>query len=64
MADFGYMEVTGTCPVTGADGDTTIRVFGNNGDSIYRNIVCPEGHTYTVKVVITVNGAVTEYVID
>jgi len=64
MADYGYMEVTSTCPVVAEDGDTTSRIFGKDGATIYRNVVCPEGHTYTIAIAITVEGAVTEYVID
>lgn len=64
MTDFGWVTVTATCPVTPADGTTTVRMFGAHGESLYRNVECPEGHTYTVKVVITCSGAVTEYVID
>ena len=62
MADFGQVTVTGTCPV-GVCGETTeVRVFGNNNQTKYYNVkcsVCEE--TYTIKVVFTVSGAVTNY---
>ncbi|MBU2051341.1 MAG: hypothetical protein KKH61_20530 [Gammaproteobacteria bacterium] len=64
MSDFGYVTVTTTCPVTPADGDTDTRIFGVHGDTVYRNIKCPEGHDYTIGVVLTVSGAATEYVIN
>jgi hypothetical protein len=64
MADYGYVGITSTCPVSASDGDTDSRIFGKDGDTIYRNVVCPEGHTYTIEVDLTVEGAVTEYVID
>ncbi len=64
MADFGHIEVTTTCPVTGADGDTTHRVFGKNGDTVHKEITCPQGHVYTVGSVITVSAVNTAYVID
>ena len=63
MADYGWATVTSTCPVTPADGDTESRIFGGDGDSIYRTVECPEGHTYGIKVVMAVTGTVTEYVL-
>ena len=64
MVDFGWVTVTTTCPVVGGDGDTDTRVFGSDGETIYKNVECPEGHKYTVGVVMTVEGAATAYVID
>jgi hypothetical protein len=64
MADYGWVTVTTECPVEACDETKDIRVFGKNGDSIYRTVTDDAGHTYTVKVVMTVSGAVTEYVID
>lgn len=64
MVDFGYMTVTTTCPVNAPDGDTESRVYGEDGQTVYQNAVCPEGHEYTVGTVITVSGVATAYVID
>ena len=64
MADFGYMTVTTTCPVNGADGTKDTRVFGEHGTTVYKTETCPEGHVYTVGTVITCSGAATAYEID
>ena len=64
MADFGYMTVTTTCPVVGADGNTDTRVFGEHGTTVYKQATCPEGHVYTVGTVVTVSGVATAYEID
>lgn len=64
MADYGYMTVTTTCPVTPADGTTDTRIFGKNGDTIYKTVQCPNGHDYTIGVVLTISGVATAYVID
>jgi len=64
MADYGWMTVTTECPVEACDETVDIRVFGKDGDTVYRTVEDAAGHTYVVAVVITVEGAVTEYVID
>ena len=65
MADFGWVTVTAECPADGCEGENEVRVFGSHGDTIRRNPICPTCETaYTVEIVITCSGAVTEYVID
>jgi hypothetical protein len=60
--DFGYMDVTFECPESGCSGTETVRVWGQNGESIYRTVECTTcSVTNAMKVVITVSGAVTEY---
>jgi hypothetical protein len=64
MADYGYMDVTVTCPTHGAY-TKTIRVFGKDGDTV-RRIVEDETNSdfFIVEVVVTVSGSPTSYVID
>lgn len=65
MTDFGWVTVTAECPAQGCDGEDDVRIFGSHGASIYRSVKCTTCDvTYTVKVVVTCSGAVTEYVID
>lgn len=62
MADFGQVTVTATCPVVGCGGTDSVRVFGNNNQTKYYNVKCSTCEaTYTIKVVFTVSGAVTNY---
>jgi hypothetical protein len=60
MADYGYMEVTTDCPHAACDETVDVRVFGENGDVIYRTVECDSGHTYTAAITITVSGASSE----
>jgi len=63
--DFGYMAVTADCPADGCAGTEVVRVWGQNGDSLYRTVYCTTCEvSWTIKVVVTVSGAVTNYVID
>ena len=64
MTDFGYMTVTTTCPVEPLDGDADTRLFGQDGNTVFKQETCPEGHVYTVGTVINVSGVATAYVID
>ena len=60
--DFGYMDVTAECPVSGCAGEETVRVWGQNSASVYKNVLCATcAATYTIKVVVTVSGVVTNY---
>ncbi len=61
MADYGYMTVTAACPVTDCTETVTTRVFGAHGASVYTTVTDDEGHTWSIKVVITVSGVVTNY---
>jgi hypothetical protein len=62
MPDFGQVTVTGTCPVVGCGETDDVRVFGNNAQTKYYNVKCSTcNETYTIKVVFTVSGAVTNY---
>lgn len=65
MTDFGWVTVTAECPADGCDGEDDVRVFGQDGDTIYRNVKCSTcSVTYTVAIAITCEGAATEYKID
>lgn len=60
--DYGYMEVTTTCPIGGCGGTDTIRVYGENGETVTTTVLCSTcDQYYAAEVVITVSGAPTEY---
>lgn len=64
MADYGYMDVTVTCPTHGAVTET-IRVYGTNGQVVYRVVKdTTNGDFFTAKITITISTAVTTYVHD
>ncbi len=64
MADYGYMDVTATCPTHGSATET-VRIFGKHGDTVYKVIKdSTNGDYYTLKVVLTISGSVTSYVHD
>jgi len=64
MADYGYMDVSATCPTHGGVTET-VRIYGSNGDTVYRVVKDQtNGDYFTIKVVITVSGAVTSYAHD
>ena len=64
MADYGYMDVTATCPTHGGATET-VRIYGTNGEVVYKVVEdSTNGDFYTIKVTITVSGAVVSYAHD
>jgi len=64
MANFGWMDVTCTCP-THAGVTTTIRVFGKHGDVIYKEVKDEtNADYYTVRITITISTATVSYIIN
>ena len=65
MTDVGYADVTTACPVGACEGTDIVRVFGIDGNSYYRTVKCSTcGEYYGVKVVMTVEGTITEYTLE
>jgi len=60
MPDYGYMTVTTECPHEACDETVDVRVFGADGDVVYRTVECDSGHSYTAEITITVEGSSSE----
>jgi len=57
--DFGYMDVTATCPTCFEE--VTVRIFGQDGATITRTVKDSSDHVWAIDAVITVEGYVTDY---
>jgi len=62
MASKGRVELTTTCPYGGCSETKDVSVFGDHGTDVYAVVECPGcDKFYTIKVAITISGAITYY---